>query len=92
MLFDCLTLWLSNLLGHNYKTMAALERVSDLLTAVDNYPGPVLVVSNEVGGGIVPANALARQFRDLAGLANQLLAARADQVILASAGLELKLK
>ncbi|MDR0882683.1 MAG: bifunctional adenosylcobinamide kinase/adenosylcobinamide-phosphate guanylyltransferase [Candidatus Adiutrix sp.] len=91
-LFDCLTLWLSNLLGHNYDTLAALERVRDLLQAVANYSGPVLVVSNEVGGGIVPANPLARQFRDLAGLANQLLAARADQVILAVAGLELKLK
>lgn len=91
-LMDCLTLWLSNLLGENGSSQAALERVEELALAIESYGGPVIVVSNEVGGGIVPMNALARQFRDLAGSANQLLAARASRVILAVAGLEMRLK
>ena len=92
-LMDCLTLWLSNLLGENEEdAQAALARVDDLIAAIKAYPGTVIVVSNEVGGGIVPLNPLARKFRDLAGSANQHLAAQADQVILAVAGLELKIK
>ena len=92
-LMDCLTLWLSNLLGENEDdTQGALGRVDALIEAALGYGGPVLVVSNEVGGGIVPMNALARKFRDLAGSANQHLAAKADQVFLAVAGLELKIK
>lgn len=91
-LFDCLTLWLSNLLGEDPDSDRALARVRRLAEAARGYGGPVIIVSNEVGGGIVPENALARQFRDLAGAANQWLAAEADQVVLAVAGLELKLK
>ena len=91
-LLDCLTLWLSNLLAENGETSWALGRVEDLLRTIDAYPGPVLAVSNEVGGGIVPMNALARRFQDLAGTANQLFAAQARRVILAVAGLELAVK
>jgi len=91
-LLDCMTLWLSNLLGENEDPKAALDRVQRLIAAVDAYAGTVIVVSNEVGGGIVPMNALARKFRDLAGSANQHLAARADRVVMALAGLELALK
>lgn len=91
-LMDCLTLWLSNLMGENDDPDKALVRVDRLAAAVAAYGGPVIVVSNEVGGGIVPMNALARQFRDLAGLANQRLAAAAGRVFLAVAGLELKIK
>ena len=91
-LMDCLTLWLSNLLGEEEDSDLALSRVDRLIQAVDIYAGTVIVVSNEVGSGIVPMNALARKFRDLAGAANQRLAARAEQVYLAIAGLELKLK
>lgn len=91
-LLDCMTLWLSNLLGQNEDCQAALNRVQRLIQAIDSYAGTVIVVSNEVGGGIVPMNALARKFRDLAGSANQHLAARADRVVMAIAGLELVLK
>lgn len=91
-LLDCLTLWLNNLLAENNDSAWVLGRVDHLIKAIDLYAGPVIVVSNEVGGGIVPMNALARQFRDLAGSANQHLAARAENVIMAMAGLELRLK
>ena len=89
---DCLTLWLSNLMGAEMEPAQIMERVDSLAQASINYPGPVIIVSNEVGGGIVPMNKMAREFRDLAGAANQLLAARAHQVVLAVAGLELKVK
>ena len=91
-LLDCITLWLSNLLGENEDPKYALERIGQLIEAIEGYGGPVIVVSNEVGGGIVPMNALARKFRDLAGSANQHLAARAGRVVMAMAGLELVLK
>lgn len=91
-LVDCLTLWLSNLLGMEEDHQIILSRVDRLVEAARNCSDPVVIVSNEVGGGIVPLNALARQFRDLAGAANQRVAAGADQVYLVAAGLELKLK
>ena len=91
-LMDCLTLWLNNLLATGAEDDQIRGRVKDLLLAIDACSGPVIVVSNEVGGGIVPLNALARRFRDLAGEINQRFAARADQVILAVAGLEWTLK
>jgi len=91
-LMDCLTLWLSNLLGMEEDHQVILSRVDRLMAAAKNCADPVVIVSNEVGGGIVPMNALARQFRDLSGAANQRVAAGADQVYLVAAGLELKLK
>ena len=86
---DCLTLWLSNhlLAGHD------LEAISAELEEVFASPrGPWFVVSNEVGMGIVPDNALSRQFRDAAGRLNQRIAARADTVLFMVAGLPLKVK
>jgi adenosylcobinamide kinase/adenosylcobinamide-phosphate guanylyltransferase len=91
-LLDCLTLWLNNLMAADAGDDRIRGRVRDLLKAIDAYAGPVIAVSNEVGGGIVPSNALARRFRDLAGEMNQRFAARADSVVLAVAGLELTLK
>ena len=88
-LVDCVTLWLSNhLIGESdlEAEMAALH------AALHARQGPVCVVSNEVGLGIVPENALARRFRDAAGDLNQRLAAAADRVIFVAAGLELQLK
>ncbi len=91
-LMDCITLWLNNLLAENDDAAWIMRRVGQLAEAAAACPGPVIIVSNEVGGGIVPMNALARKFRDLAGSANQLLAAKADRVILAVAGLSVTVK
>jgi adenosylcobinamide kinase/adenosylcobinamide-phosphate guanylyltransferase len=65
---------------------------SALCQALDRAGGPVILVSNETGLGIVPDNALARQFRDRAGWLNQMIAARADRVFFIAAGLPLTLK
>lgn len=88
-LVDCLTLWLTNLMlgGHDWQS-AGRALVAALPLQID----PVVIVTNEVGAGIVPDNALAREFRDAAGVLNQWVAAAADEVILAVAGLPLKVK
>lgn len=88
-LVDCLTLWLSNLMHANRDI--AME-TADLLAALDAVRFPVLLVSNEVGLGIVPDNRLARDFRDHQGRLNQAVAARADHVVFMAAGLPLILK
>lgn len=89
-LIDCLTLWLSNLMQ---KDRSISQERDDLLKAFqDRTLPPVVMVSNEVGLGIVPDNQLARRFRDEAGWLNQKIAAVADRVILITAGLPLSLK
>jgi adenosylcobinamide kinase / adenosylcobinamide-phosphate guanylyltransferase len=88
-LVDCLTLWLTNLMLAERDWRAEAE---GLLAALGARSAPTVVVTNEVGGGIVPENALARAFRDAAGLLNQRVAAIADEVILAVCGLPLKVK
>jgi adenosylcobinamide kinase/adenosylcobinamide-phosphate guanylyltransferase len=84
---DCLTLWLTNVLLGEHE-----EEIDKLLAALPALPGRILLVSNEVGWGIVPENALARRFRDEQGRLNQRIAAIADEVTLVAAGLPLKLK
>ncbi|RZM17988.1 MAG: bifunctional adenosylcobinamide kinase/adenosylcobinamide-phosphate guanylyltransferase [Sphingomonas sp.] len=88
-LVDCLTLWASNLLLSGTTMEPALE---PLLAAVASPLGRIILVSNEVGLGIVPDNALARAFRDMAGTINQRVAAAVDHVHFVAAGLSLKLK
>ena len=88
-LVDCLTLWLSNLMLANSDIDAAVARLEQ---ALEQGRGPVVLVANEVGSGVVPENALARRFRDLQGQLNQRLAARADRVVLVVAGLPLFVK
>ncbi|MEQ9694297.1 bifunctional adenosylcobinamide kinase/adenosylcobinamide-phosphate guanylyltransferase [Shimia sp. SDUM112013] len=88
-LFDCATMWLSNHLFAEHDIEQETER---LLEALSSCKGRVVVVSNEVGMGIVPENKLARQFRDLQGKLNQRLAARADLAVFVVAGLPLVLK
>ena len=88
-LIDCLTLWLSNVMLAGRDVEAACEQLGDSLAGAT---GPFVVVSNEVGLGIVPDNALARRFRDAQGRLNQMIAAHADRVVLMAAGLPLKLK
>lgn len=89
MLIDCLTLWLSNVMLAERDVAAEQTR---LLDALAGRRGPVVAVSNEVGLGIVPDNALARAFRDAQGCLNAEVAARADRVVLMAAGLPLILK
>jgi adenosylcobinamide kinase/adenosylcobinamide-phosphate guanylyltransferase len=87
LLVDCLTLWLTNaMLGEQE------GEIGKLLTALPGLPGDIILVSNEVGWGIVPENALARRFRDEQGRLNQRVAAIADEVTLVAAGLPLALK
>lgn len=88
-LVDCLTLWLSNLL-HSDRDWS--REVTQLADALPRLKGPVVMVTNEVGLGIVPDNALARSFRDAAGIMNQTIAAIADEVEFVVAGLPMKLK
>jgi adenosylcobinamide kinase / adenosylcobinamide-phosphate guanylyltransferase len=88
-LVDCLTLWLSNLLLADADCAAEIDRLDQALVQT---AAPVVLVANEVGLGIVPDNALARRFRDLQGLLNQRIAARADRVVLMVAGLPLTVK
>ncbi|KIH76328.1 adenosylcobinamide kinase /adenosylcobinamide-phosphate guanylyltransferase [Geoalkalibacter ferrihydriticus] len=92
-LFDCVTLWLSNLLFHHQEDQTLiLNAVDQLAATLTQLEIPVFIVSNEVGSGIVPENRLARLFRDLAGTANQRLAAVADEAWLVAAGCPLRLK
>ncbi|MFO1372030.1 MAG: bifunctional adenosylcobinamide kinase/adenosylcobinamide-phosphate guanylyltransferase [Candidatus Competibacteraceae bacterium] len=90
LLVDCLTLWLSNLLAAGDECLEAERRA--LLDLLPTLPGRVLLVSNEVGQGIVPANPLARRFRDEAGRLHQAVARCCDRVTLVVAGLPLTLK
>lgn len=88
-LIDCLTLWLSNLiLGEHHVE----EAVTGLKAAVAASPCHIIMVSNEVGQGIVPENALARRFRDEAGWLNQAIAEIAEEVWFVTAGLPQRLK
>ncbi len=97
-LVDCLTLWINNLLFHaetrngSFTEEELRHEIGRLLAAVAAYPGTVILVSNEVGMGIVPDNRLARHYRDLVGTCNRLVAAAADEVVLVSCGLPLVLK
>lgn len=88
-LVDCLTLWLSNLLGAERDP--AVER-DGLIDVLPDLSGPVVFVSNEVGQGIHPMNALARRFVDESGWLHQALAEAAQSVIFVTAGLPLQLK
>lgn len=95
-LIDCITLLVSNLLTRN-DPEAACERhvvaeVGGLIAAVDTLAADFIMVSNEVGLGLVPDNALGRTYRDMLGKVNQKLAARADEVFFLAAGLPLKIK
>jgi adenosylcobinamide kinase / adenosylcobinamide-phosphate guanylyltransferase len=88
-LVDCLTLWLSNLMHANRDWSREASR---LAKALGSQRSPVVLVTNEVGLGIVPDNALARAFRDAAGLTNQMIAKVADEVEFVVAGLPVRVK
>ena len=86
---DCLTLWVTNLL---MRDMTVSDQADGLIAALAACPARLWLISNEVGLGIVPGNALARRFRDEAGRLHQRLAARAERVVMVVAGLPLTLK
>ena len=97
-LFDCVTIYVSNFLcaadlddeKFLYDNLRGM--IQKLIDAAQSSEATTIFVTNEVGGGIVPENKLARRFRDLAGLANQMLAAQADKVFLTVAGIAIDIK
>ena len=90
-LVDCLTLWVTNLMLEERDIAAEAAALASCL-GQEGLPGPVVLVSNEVGLGIVPDNAMARAFRDHAGRLHQEIAALAGAVFFVAAGLPMKLK
>ncbi|MFH0938108.1 MAG: bifunctional adenosylcobinamide kinase/adenosylcobinamide-phosphate guanylyltransferase [Planctomycetota bacterium] len=97
-LVDCLTLWINNLMYEAQLTGSSVteediaRRCYEVLTTCAEIDGTVIFVTNEVGMGIIPENALARRFRDLVGRCNQVMAVRATTVTLLVAGMPLELK
>lgn len=96
-LVDCVTLWLTNLLFKYEESGESIEdlvlgEVRQLAGLLPTLSTPVILVSNEVGMGIVPENRLGRIFRDIAGQANQLIAAAADEAWLVASGIPIRLK
>ena len=97
-LVDCLTLWINNLM---YRAEKENESITEtdivmecrrVIAAAKRHPGSVLFVTNEVGMGIIPENALARLYRDLAGRCSQVMAEACDRVVLMVSGLPMELK
>jgi adenosylcobinamide kinase / adenosylcobinamide-phosphate guanylyltransferase len=89
---DCVTLWLNNLQEAGLSATAVGKKVDALLAAMRNTKVRIVIVSNELGLGLVPMNRAARGFRDLAGRVNQEIAVAADEVHLVVAGIPLRLK
>jgi len=94
-LLDCLTLWVSNLMHKSQRSVVRgqeVEEIGQLVAVCKKSRTTVIVVSNEVGLGIVPDNQLAREFRDIAGMANQLFAKAADEAYFVVSGIPMRLK
>lgn len=91
-LLDCLTLWLSNLLLKGDNDSKIMEETDRLIQTLRERRTSVIIVSNEVGMGIVPVDPLSRRFRDLSGMANQRIAGEADEVIFMVSGMSIFLK
>jgi len=91
-LVDCLTLWVSNLMFNEFDSQKIFKKTELLTQVLKKTACPVIMVSNEVGSGIVPENALARKFRDMAGFVNQKVAAASDRVTLVVAGIPMGIK
>jgi len=92
-LLDCLTVWLGNLMhGEGISDDSSCVEIESFLDLLSSPPCDLIIVTNEVGMGIIPDNAMARTFRDLAGRLNQRVAAKADRVILMVSGVPLVVK
>ena len=88
-LVDCVTFWLNNLIFHDEDIDAATK---ELITVLNERSDPVVLVTNEVGSGIIPENALARRFCDEAGRLNQTISQIADEVYVSISGIPLQIK
>lgn len=91
-LIDCLGLWISNLLSEDLTDKKIKAEIAHLIKVILKLNIQIILVSNEVGSGIIPDNLLARRFRDLVGQANQMIAKIADEVILMQSGIPLEIK
>jgi len=91
-LIDCLTLFISSLLLKGLRESSIEKKIGDILAALKKINARTIIVSNEVGLGIVPANKLARNFRDIAGRINQSVAGSADEVFFMVSGIPWKVK
>lgn len=91
-LIDCLTLLVSNLLCNDTSQDDINKKIKELMITLKNAKFKAFIVSNEVGLGVVPENALARKFRDVAGKANQIVAEYSDEVTLVVSGIPMKIK
>lgn len=89
---DCLTVWVGNLMYKFGDEEDSYPQIDDLLQALQSPPCDIVLVTNEVGMGIIPDNAVSRKFRDLAGSLNQRVASVADKVIITVSGIPLVLK
>lgn len=92
LILDCLTLWISNLLIKDYVQEHILKETIGLMDQCEQMQCQLIIVTNEVGAGIVPENKLARDFRDIVGAANQLVAQRCDEVIHMVSGIPTTIK
>lgn len=99
LLFDCLTLYLTYWIFHpeapiepSQREAFVLEKLAQMLKAFEQWNETLLIVSNDVGGGIVPAEAISREFRDLAGKANQMVAKMSEETYLVSCGYGVPIK
>jgi len=91
-IIDCLTILISNLLLSGEKEAVTLRKIREFFRSLRKKNLTALIVSNEVGMGIVPENRLGRNFRDIAGQTNQIVAKMADEVYLLEAGIPIKIK
>jgi len=91
-IIDCLTLWVSNLLLSKNKEEKIVQQAIAILARLKKKKAWAIIVSNEVGLGLVPANSLGRKFRDIAGRVNQLAAGEADEVFFTVSGIPTKVK
>ena len=91
-IIDCITLWLSNLIERGDEDERIRQQANRFNESLQRSPHSIILVTNEVGSGIVPDNPLARRFRDLAGEVNQILASSAQELYLMAAGVPLRLE
>jgi adenosylcobinamide kinase/adenosylcobinamide-phosphate guanylyltransferase len=89
---DCVTLWVSNLIEDGHDDNAIIKEAEGLIQTIGSLGMMAIVISNEVGLGIVPDNSLARRFRDIAGIVNQRMAEAAKEVFFMASGIAMRIK